>query len=271
MSDLHFGEPAVLPQIEALMDDISNYKPDLVAFSGDFSQRARIGEFQSAALVMRAAQQSSETIAVPGNHDVAWWFAPGEIGIVDRMLANYRTYISDDLEPAVAVKGVFAAGLNTSHGITLRTLTWNMRDLSILGDVRPEQIAQLETTFKRSDPAQARIVVMHHNPVKGELSRRFGIKRPDGFIRTMADMKVELILCGHDHQESVTRTDHGVIVSIAGTVSNRSRGGRPSSYNMITITNSDIEVATHIWSTSTASFEIGPVYTFPRISDAISN
>src|SRR6185437_1323043 len=49
------------------------------------------------------------------------------------------------------------------------------------------------------------------------------------------------------HQEAVNFIEHprkGVVVSTAGTVSNRSRGGRPSSYNVITIEPQSITVVT---------------------------
>ena len=45
-SDLHFGSPAVPEQYEAMEALIHEYKFDVVAISGDVSQRARSGEFQ---------------------------------------------------------------------------------------------------------------------------------------------------------------------------------------------------------------------------------
>ena len=56
-------------------------------------------------------------------------------------------------------------------------------------------------------------------------------------LGAFAEMGVDLVLCGHDHQEAVHYIEHtkkGTVISTAGTVSNRSRGGRPSSVNSIT-------------------------------------
>jgi 3',5'-cyclic AMP phosphodiesterase CpdA len=78
---------------------------------------------------------------------------------------------------------------------------------------------------------------------------------------------VDLVLCGHDHQEAIHYVEHtkkGTVISTAGTVSNRSRGGRPSSLNMITITDSTIEVVTRIWSRDRGTFVHGPVRRFER-------
>ena len=56
----------------------------------------------------------------------------------------------------------------------------------------------------------------------------------------------------------------GTIISTAGTVSNRSRGGRPSSLNIIDIGEAEIAVTTHIWTPRTGCFEPGPQRSFAR-------
>lgn len=264
-SDLHFGEPAILDQVEGLVDDIQASPPDLVALSGDFSQRARIGEFQAASLVIRRIEKIAPTISVPGNHDVAWWFAPVDIGVQSMKLANYRKYLNQDIEPVVNLPGLFVAGLNTSHGITQRTLTKRPRDLSIIGDVTPEQLRLLDYRAKEAPQGAARVAVMHHNPVRGELSQRYGMQHHRELLDRLAQNRFEVVLCGHDHQESVTRTDNGMVVSIAGTLSNRSRGGRPSSYHMVTISDTHIHVVTHAWTQQARRFTPTTEHSFARV------
>ncbi len=270
VSDLHFGRPAVPAQIEAIEQIIQDEKFDIVAISGDLSQRARAGEFQRAAVFIRDAQKVSRTITVPGNHDVKWWRAPLGIGDQDRMYENYMKFISNDLEPVLHVPGATFVGVNTSQGVTRRTLTWNVRDISIIGDLRSEQFDVAEETFNGADKKDARVIVMHHNPVKGELSQRHGLKRTKKILGRFAQMGVDLILCGHDHQESVHFVEHtrrGTVISTAGTVSSRSRGGRPSSVNVITIGSTTIDVTTMIWSDDSRTFIPGPHRCFERSSD----
>ncbi len=274
VSDLHFGAPAVMEHIEAIEAAIAVEQYDVVAFSGDFSQRAFTGEFQRAAVVIREAKKHSSVICVPGNHDAAWWYAPLGVGESDRVHANYRKYISPNLESTLTAPNAFFVGLNSSHGITLRTLTWNARDLSIIGDITPEQLAYARKEFSNAPKDAIKVVVMHHNPVRGNLSQRFGFKDSQYLLDQFALMGVELILCGHDHEEAVTlveRESHGIVVSTAGTVSNRSRGGRPSSYNMIVTSPDSIEVITHIWSSEVQDFRVGPSYTFTRSVHANTN
>ena len=266
-SDLHFGHPAVPEQYEAIEGLIQERKYDVVAISGDVSQRSRAGEFQRAREFIKKAEAVSRTIVVPGNHDVAWWLSPLGFGDNKAMFARYRAYISNDLEPVLRIAGATLVGLNTSQGWSMDTLTWNVRDISILGHLSRAQIEHARAEFEQSRTADARIIVMHHNPVKGELSQRHGLKNTQRILGAFATMGVDLVLCGHDHQEAVHYIEHtrrGTIVSTAGTMSNRSRGGRPSSVNSIRITDSQIEVSTLLWSNDDRAFVAGPVKCFAR-------
>ncbi len=269
VSDIHFGRPAVLVQVDAVEDAIQRERFDVVAISGDVSQRARIGEFQRAASFIRDARRVSEVICVPGNHDVKWWESPLHLLGTDRMYATYRAYIDQDLEPVRRVEGCTLVGLNSSQGIHLGTLTTRPRDLSIIGSVRPEQLARARSRFEASPATDARVLVMHHNPLRGDLSRRLGIRHAHTVMQEIAAMGVDLVLCGHDHQEAVVRVNHGVrgtVVATAGTISDRSRGKRPSSVHAITISDREIRIETRVWSSDARNFIPGPVSCFERSS-----
>jgi 3',5'-cyclic AMP phosphodiesterase CpdA len=266
-SDLHFGHPAVPEQYEAMERLIAERRYTVVAISGDLTQRARPGEFQRARAFIKYAEQFSKVICIPGNHDVQWWKAP--LGLFDEraMFENYRKYINPDIEPVLRVPGATFAGLNTSHGVIAETLTWRLRDVSIIGVVKPAQIERLRKVFAETPPGDGRVIVMHHNPLKGELSQRHGLKNTNRVLGFFADLQADLVLCGHDHQHAVHYIEHtkkGTVISTAGTVSNRMRGGRPSSVNSIRITPDQIEVATLVWSQSDGAFVPGPAKCFAR-------
>jgi 3',5'-cyclic AMP phosphodiesterase CpdA len=267
VSDLHFGWPAVPEQIDAIEHIIHESRFDVVAISGDLTQRARSGEFQRAAAFIRDARKVSKVITVPGNHDVAWWRAPLGFGDKAEVYENYRKFIDRNLEPVLNVPGATFVGINTAHGVTLRTLTWNLRDVSIIGDIGKKQLEKASEVFAKSPAGDARVIVMHHNPVRGELSRRHGLKNTQRFLGAFAEMGVDLVCCGHDHQESVHFIEHtrkGTVISTAGTISNRSRGGRPSSVNVIDIGPETIDVTTHVWSKEHHTFVKGPHKRFTR-------
>ena len=266
-SDLHFGHPAVPEQYEAMEALIQDRRYDVVAISGDVSQRARSGEFQRARAFIKHAERVSKVICIPGNHDVQWWKSPLGLGDDGAILATYRKYVNPEIEPVLRVPGAAFAGLNTSHGVTRQTLTWRLRDISIIGIVRRAQIDRLRKVFAEVPAGDARVIVMHHNPMKGELSQRHGLKDTSRALGAFADLQADLVLCGHDHQDAIHYVEHtrkGTVISTAGTVSNRMRGGRPSSVNSIHITKEQIEVSTLVWSDSTSTFVPGQSKCFTR-------
>ncbi|MCY7377738.1 MAG: metallophosphoesterase [Gemmatimonadaceae bacterium] len=266
-SDLHFGHPAVPEQYEAMEAMIATRTFAVVAISGDVTQRARSGEFQRARAFIKHAEVFAKVICIPGNHDVQWWKAPLGFGDDGAMLANYRQYVNPEIEPVLKVPGATFAGLNTSHGVTAQTLTWRVRDISIIGLVRRPQIERLRTVFADVPATDARVIVMHHNPMRGELSQRHGLKNTARVLGAFADLQADVVLCGHDHQDAIHFIEHtrkGTVISTAGTVSNRMRGGRPSSVNSIRITPEQIEVATLVWSQTGLGFVPGPSKCFAR-------
>jgi 3',5'-cyclic AMP phosphodiesterase CpdA len=267
VSDLHFGRHAVPAQIDAIEEIIQRDRFDVVAISGDLSQRARVGEFQRAHVFIREARKVSRVIVVPGNHDVAWWRSPLHLRGDLTMYEPYRQHVDPELEPVLRVPGAVFVGLNTAQGVHPRTLTWNLRDISIIGDLRRSQIERARREFEASPDDDARVIVMHHNPVRGEISQRHGLKHTRRILGAFADIGTDLVLCGHDHQEAIHTVEHtkkGTVISTAGTVSNRSRGGRPSSVNVIDIDRDEIAIRTWIWSPASRTFVAGSEQCFRR-------
>lgn len=267
VSDVHFGKPAVPSQVDAVECLIRQRRFDVVAVSGDLSQRARPGELQRARAFLRDARAVSATIVVPGNHDVKWWRAP--LGVGDRRgrYANYRRYIAEDLEPVLRVPGLTLVGLNTAHGVMPHTLTWNPRDIGVVGGLTRAQVARARDEFGRSPAGDRRAIVMHHNPLRGQLSKRYGLSRPGLALDAWSELRVDLVMCGHDHQDAihyVERAGGGTVVSTAGTISDRSRGGRPSSMNAIVLEPARIVVRTLVWDDGARTFIDGAERAFAR-------
>jgi predicted phosphodiesterase len=205
-------------------------------------------------------------IAVPGNHDVTWWRAPLHLGSREWMYAKWRSYLARDIDPVIRIAGATIVGVNTAHGISRFTLTIRPRDLSVIGDLRDDQIERIAHEFEFGTEGR-RIVVMHHNPVAGELSGRFGLKHSEYVLRCFAKLRVDLILCGHDHQEAIHYVEHttgGIVVSIAGTITDRSRGGRPASVNVIDFDDRQISVRTRVWDEARHEFVAGPERRFEK-------
>jgi 3',5'-cyclic AMP phosphodiesterase CpdA len=275
VSDLHFGRPAVAERLDALRDFLAGVGPDAIAVSGDLTQRCTNGEFTKARAYLDSLTEISPYLVVPGNHDIRW------LGAVARNLgfagffrkqahifkySRYRRHISEDLSPSLEVPGVVIAGLNTAHGISRGSLTKRFRDLGVIGHVKHADIVRVRAAFEAADPGAARVVMIHHNPIRGELSGRHGLANTDQALNAFSALGAEMILCGHDHQDAVhtIETDApGLVISTAGTISNRIRPGRASSFNLVEIDDENLRIISHSWKKD-AGFVPSDDRTFPR-------
>jgi len=254
---LHFGRPAVAELLEALKEYIAEIRPDAVAISGDLTQRCTNKEFSNARAYLDSLGEIAPYTVIPGNHDIRW------LGAVARNLASlfreqahkfkysrYIRHISDDLSPSLEIPGAVIAGVNTAHGVTRGSITRRLRDLGVIGQVKHADVVRVREIFEHAAPDAARIVMMHHNPIRGELSGRHGLANTEQALHAFADLGAELILCGHDHQDAVhtiERGAHGLIISTAGTISNRIRPGRASSFNVVEIEDHELHITAHAW------------------------
>ena len=112
LSDLHFGrlDPRMVAPLVAAVDAVG---PDLVAVSGDLTQRARRGQFADAHAFLAALR--FPRLVVPGNHDVPLYDIATRFL---RPLARYRRFIANDVEPIFADEEIIAIGLNSARSLT---------------------------------------------------------------------------------------------------------------------------------------------------------
>jgi 3',5'-cyclic AMP phosphodiesterase CpdA len=250
VSDLHFGKPSIPVQVEALQEMIKAETLDAIVISGDLSQRTRRREFTRASAFVRLCERRAPTLVVPGNHDCAWWAAM--LGLGDRyaMFARYREFIRTELEPRVRVPGATIVGLNSAHGIQRHTLTRRLRDLSVVGAVLTSQWERARIQFALAPAGDLRVLVIHHNLLKGPISNRWGLATRAFGIVDAAHTGADLVCCGHDHEEHVSQVEAArrrFVVSTAGTLTDRTRGGRPGSWNLIEADDTQVRVHLHEW------------------------
>jgi 3',5'-cyclic AMP phosphodiesterase CpdA len=236
VSDIHCGHPFVAEHVAAALAVAATSRFDAIVVSGDFSQRARVHEFEQARAILDRFRAMAPTLEVPGNHDTAWWHAPFGWGDAGRLHERYRAYINETLEPVVRVPGVCMVGLNSAAGMLPQAVTWYPRDWRVKGGLLPAQFASAGRAFANAAPGDLRLLVVHHNVVRGRLSNRWGLKRPKAALDAMAALGVHVVCTGHDHEERadvVERAGGRFLVSAANTLSNRMRGHRPSALNVI--------------------------------------
>jgi 3',5'-cyclic AMP phosphodiesterase CpdA len=264
-SDLHFGRDADLAQVRALEAYTAAVRPTAVVISGDLTQRSRHGELQRALAFREALERTAPVFVVPGNHDVEWWRTPLDLfGSAVKHL-KYRRYFGDDLSPSLALPGMVIASVLTSHGTAVGSLTWKWwRDTAVKGHLPTAEVAKAKARLATAGRGDLRVLVLHHNVLRGQISRRMGLARWRSAQEALAGSGADLILCGHDHQEDVGTLPGGIVVATAGTHTGRTRGHRPSAFNTIEITATEIAVTHQCWRAETGSFSPGSERRFPR-------
>jgi len=264
VADLHFGGVADIRQIEALERMIPDLRPDAVVVGGDLSQRARHGEFQRARAFVNAAAATAPVYVCPGNHDVQWWWRPFIPFAKDALYRKYRRYFGDDLVPTLTIPGAVIAGTLTSHGVAWGSLTPRLRDIAVKGHLPKSEIMRVTRLFAQASREDARVLVVHHNVLRGDISQRMGLARWRQAQRRILESGADVVLCGHDHQEGADVLEGGVVISTAGTLSTRSRGGRPSSFSMVTVQSTAVQITFFRWESERGRFKASDTFVFAR-------
>jgi len=271
LSDLHFGAHADLAQVEALERQLPELAPAAVVVSGDLTQRARHGEFQRALAFVEHCRRTAPVLTVPGNHDVRWWSSPFGIRGQGPKYHHYRRYLGAVPGPALEIEDAIIVGTLSANGLAFGSVTWNPRDLTVKGHLPASELERARTAFSRADPSACRVLVLHHNVVRGKISNRWGLARPEVTQRGIIECGADLVLCGHDHEERIAllgrkdgRTERRtVVVSQSGTHTDMTRGKRPSAFNLIWISRDEIAVRYMRW--NGVAFEPGGEENFPRL------
>jgi 3',5'-cyclic AMP phosphodiesterase CpdA len=265
LSDLHFGRDAELDQIDALEALIPELHPDAAVISGDLSQRARHGELQCALRFTKTLRRVTPTLVIPGNHDVEWWRSPFGILGRERRYRKYRHYFGPELAPSLEIPGAVFASALTSHGVAFGSMTWNLNDLAVKGHLPSGEVKRVKHRFASAPPGAARIVVMHHNLLRGAISGRMGLARWRRAQAELLTTGADLVLCGHDHQEGCGQLENAFVVGTAGTHTDRCRGDKPSAFNLVSIDETSIAIQHHRWDGKERGFVASDLERFARV------
>jgi len=257
LSDLHFGrtdEALLTPLVSA----IAKLAPDLIAVSGDLTQRARTAEFRAARAFLD--RLPTPQIIVPGNHDVPLhnvftrFVAP---------LAKYRRYVTGDLEPYYADGEMAVLGINTARSMTIKG-----------GRINAAQIDHAKKYLGNLDRSIVKVIVTHHPfdlPSQRAPNHRVG--RADLAMEMLSACRCDLLLAGHLHVSDAgsvamhsVRGSRDAILVQAGTATSTRGRGELNSFNAIKLGQDLIEVGRYGWRPASSAFEAIGVERFERTS-----
>ena len=257
LSDLHFGRVNPL-LLDPLIRVVREVDPDLVAISGDLTQRARTYQFQEARAFLDALPKPR--IVVPGNHDIplhnvfARFLEP---------LTKYKRYITDDLQPVYEDEEVAIVGVNTARSLVFKG-----------GRINESQVSRLRDKFCSLGDDVVKVVVTHHpfDLPEGHDERDL-VGRAKMAMTGLAECGADLFLAGHLHVSHTGHTKryniHGysALVVQAGTATSTRERGEANSFNLLRIAHPAITVEKYEWDGSTESFAVSTVEQFKHTAD----
>jgi predicted phosphodiesterase len=139
-----------------------------------------------------------------------------------------------------------------------------LNDIAVKGHLPRSEANRVKQVLATAPPGKARVLAIHHNVLAGALSRRMGLARWRDAHKLLLDTGADVVLCGHDHQEGAGQVEGRLTVSTSGTHSFRSRGGRPSVFNLVQIAPDIVHVQHYRWDAVTGSFAPSDRFSFSR-------
>lgn len=244
LSDLHFGRdrPELL---NPLVAKVNALEPDLVAISGDFTQRARHSQFQAARGFIDELR--APVLVVPGNHDV-----PLE-NLLSRMIwpwRRYRRWISRDLNPQFIDDEMIVLGVNTVNPSAHQS-----------GWFTHSAVARVARAFADPEEHRTRIIVAHHPLEHQPGDHKTAMRGASRALEELARLKTDVVLSGHLHTwraapfaERAGR--HSILQVHAGTGLSTRQRGEENDFNLLKITTGAIDVIRYAVQAGAADFAI---------------
>src|SRR5260370_19193627 len=124
----------------------------------------------------------------------------GGLWRVEEWESESGLYYGDDQAATLTLPEALIASACTSHGVAWGSLTLRAGDAAVKGHLPNGEIARVRALFAAAPPDQARVLVMHHNVLRGDISRRMGLARWRQAQRRIAASGADVVLSGHDHQ-----------------------------------------------------------------------
>lgn len=180
-------DPAVLA---ALAADIKAYDPDHIALTGDLTNFSARTEIEAACGWLPTLGAAACVTVSPGNHD-----ALVMEGLAQRF-AMLAPWFGDGAEPAfphVRRRGEVAI-VNLCTAFPTAPLLAS----GLLGGAQLAALAQILADLQRE--GLFRIVLLHHPPLAGVVSRRKALQDSDALRTVLLGQGAELVLHGHGHE-----------------------------------------------------------------------
>lgn len=186
-SDLHFGRPHLHGASEKLRELVTTEAPDLLVFSGDFTQRAKVREYREAAAYLESLPPIPRVVT-SGNHDVALYRFWERLSFPFR---NYRRWIHPQLDYELELPGMSVVSLSSAAP----------RRAIVNGRLSDAQLSFAHEVLAQAPSHHLRVAVIHHPLVSPEDGVKAApLPGAERILERLSEMGVDLVLGGHFHR-----------------------------------------------------------------------
>ena len=248
--------------LDALVSDMQAQGPDHVAMTGDVLNLAIEAEYAPALKWLESVGPPDRVTAIPGNHDAYVRLHP------ERGTRHWQPYMESNeagelLVPTPPTLFPFVRRFGDVALVALSSAIPTMPFIAAgkVGSLQRDLLGEALTRLGRE--GLFRVVLIHHPPLPGQAGWYRGLRDAGRTTRVMKQNGVELVLHGHNHEQTVfefeTVSGPAVVVGVP-SASEAVEGRLPAArYNEYSIARVDggfrcemvgravADVGEHIW------------------------
>lgn len=220
--------------LDLLLEEVARQAPDHLAVTGDLVNLATETEIGNAAIWLAGVGSPSDVSAVPGNHDA---YVPGAAGRAAAAWNDYMAGDDDVLASSRRFPYLRRRGLVAIVGCSTAVATPPLSANGYFGAGQARRTLELLKSL--GEEGLARVVLIHHPPIRGAAAnhkRMVGIRR---FGAVMREAGAELVLHGHTHLNTLYHLDgrDGPVPVVGIASASQSPGGKkpPAAFNLFDV------------------------------------
>jgi len=218
LSDLHVGSQFLPEVFETVVKEVNEINPDVIVITGDLTNEGLMKEYKKCKSLLTKFN-TKKIISISGNHDYR------NTGyLLFKKFFPFKTV--NELDDDVVLVTVGTARPDRNEG-----------------EVGYRQNLWLERTMKKYKD-KIKIVAMHHHliPIPDTGSDQLTVVDAGDILRTILDTGVDVVLCGHKHRPWAWNFGKLTVVNAGAATSERVRGLFENTYNILTISNKEVQV-----------------------------
>ena len=218
LSDLHVGSQFLPEVFETVVKEVNELNPDVIVITGDLTNEGLMKEYEKCKSLLTQFN-TKKIISISGNHDYR------NTGyLLFKKFFPFQTINELDNDVVLVTVGTARPDRNE-------------------GEVGYRQNLWLERTMKKYKD-KVKIVAMHHHliPIPDTGSDQLTVVDAGDVLRTVLDTRVDVVLCGHKHRPWAWNFGKLTVVNAGAATSERVRGLFENTYNILTISNKEVQV-----------------------------